>query len=514
MAQGPLRTLGDLLVPADPQLRIVYAVAALIVFARSAILAFAPQALFDSDQAVFGLMAKHLSEGRAFPVFMYGQNYILAVEAWMAAPLFLIGGPSVALLKLPLVAISLLTAVLLIGLLARDGGLRPWLALAAALFFVLPPPGTAAQLLDASGGNLEPFFYILLLWIVRHRGVALGVILAFGFLHREFTMYGLMALAVVEAIDGSLWTRANLRQKARAAVSFSAVWIAVALIKTRASAAGPGTSIADVTAPSTHLGELIARFCGDLGAVVRSGATVYREYLAYLLGLRVQPVSDFAVESEIAQGLPGLSVLMAVLVTLCVLACVRSYAGASAQAGPPPTPQDDRFIFLYLGVVGVAAIVFYVWGRCGELTIYTLRYGLLALFAMIALTGFALKTQTRATPLRRAIVALVVVWAAASGVAHARIIAEYARQPPPNWRGILADYLVERGVHYAESDYWTAYHVTFLSGERVIVSTNDFSRIATYRRLIDAHRGETWTITRERCASGLQVIPEWWVCPP
>ena len=49
---------------------------------------FAKATAFDSDQAIFGLMAKHLSELRALPVFMYGQNYILGVEAWMAAPLF------------------------------------------------------------------------------------------------------------------------------------------------------------------------------------------------------------------------------------------------------------------------------------------------------------------------------------------------------------------------------------------------------------------------------------------
>ena len=53
------------------------------------------QAQFDSDQAVFGLMAKHLAEGRAFPVFMYGQSYILAVESWMLRGVNLPFGSSV-----------------------------------------------------------------------------------------------------------------------------------------------------------------------------------------------------------------------------------------------------------------------------------------------------------------------------------------------------------------------------------------------------------------------------------
>ena len=46
---------------------------------------------FDSDQAIVGLMAKHLSELQTFPLYFYGQGYMLGVEAWIAAPFFLVG---------------------------------------------------------------------------------------------------------------------------------------------------------------------------------------------------------------------------------------------------------------------------------------------------------------------------------------------------------------------------------------------------------------------------------------
>ena len=77
------------------RLVVACALAAALVLFRSALFVFRPQLAFDADQAVFGLMAKHLIEGRAFPLYMYGQNYILAVEAWMAAPMFLLFGVSV-----------------------------------------------------------------------------------------------------------------------------------------------------------------------------------------------------------------------------------------------------------------------------------------------------------------------------------------------------------------------------------------------------------------------------------
>jgi hypothetical protein len=66
----------------------VYIAVAALVVARSAVFVFWPQSYFDANQAVIGLMAKHLAEARAVPLFMYGQSYVLAIEAWLAAPAF------------------------------------------------------------------------------------------------------------------------------------------------------------------------------------------------------------------------------------------------------------------------------------------------------------------------------------------------------------------------------------------------------------------------------------------
>src|SRR3954463_16279062 len=85
---------------------------------------------FDSDQAIVGLMAKHLSEGRTFPLFFYGQHYMLGVQAWIAAPFFWIGGPTVAMLRMPLLIINCSVAVWLLAAFAERTG-SPWWALAA-----------------------------------------------------------------------------------------------------------------------------------------------------------------------------------------------------------------------------------------------------------------------------------------------------------------------------------------------------------------------------------------------
>src|SRR5215212_7939357 len=87
------------------------AIVTAVVLFRSAIFVFWERAHFDADQAITGLMAKHLAEGRAFPVFWYGQSYMLAVESWVAAPLFIVAGASAPALKLPLLFVNIAIAL-------------------------------------------------------------------------------------------------------------------------------------------------------------------------------------------------------------------------------------------------------------------------------------------------------------------------------------------------------------------------------------------------------------------
>jgi hypothetical protein len=40
-----------------------------------------PHLLLDGDEAILGLMAKHLAEGREAPIFFYGQAYGLSFSS-------------------------------------------------------------------------------------------------------------------------------------------------------------------------------------------------------------------------------------------------------------------------------------------------------------------------------------------------------------------------------------------------------------------------------------------------
>src|SRR5436853_6303504 len=79
-----------------------------VAAARFAIL-FASQTHVHSDEAIIGLMAKHISEGRYFPFYMYGQPYnaSAAGEAYLATISFKLFGVSVIALKSVIVLLSL-----------------------------------------------------------------------------------------------------------------------------------------------------------------------------------------------------------------------------------------------------------------------------------------------------------------------------------------------------------------------------------------------------------------------
>ena len=80
-----------------------------IAAARFAVL-FASQTHVHSDEAIIGLMGKHILEGRHFPFYMYGQPYNAgaAWEAYLASVAFFLFGVGVVPLKGCIVVLSLL----------------------------------------------------------------------------------------------------------------------------------------------------------------------------------------------------------------------------------------------------------------------------------------------------------------------------------------------------------------------------------------------------------------------
>jgi hypothetical protein len=480
-------------------------VVTLLILLRSMVFVGWPQSHFDADQAITGLMAKHLSDGRAFPVFYYGQNYILAVEAWITAPVFLLAGVSVTTLRLPLLAINIAVGLLLLRVLERDVGLRPALAILPTLFFALPPPGTTSHLLEATGGNIEPFLYVLLLWITRQRPNWGGVILGVGFLQREFTIYGLLALCVVEARGGALFRREGLRRRAVMLRAAAEVWLVVQFVKHYSSAAGPGTTIGDLYHPRDNVMELAARICWDMATIPSGFWRLLTEHWPVLFGSRSLSLGDFGIDSAAWQGLAGGWLLFAGAALIAIVCVARRVVVTRRWL-----PEYDACLYLIL--VALLSASAYVLARCGEVDFVVMRYELLSLFGAVGVAAWFLRVESWTT-LRRVWIVLVLGCATINAVAHGRLIAEYLTHPPAGAKQLIVRNLEARGARYALADYWLAYSITFLTNERIIAASSDFIRIQEYQRILAQHRAEAVRISRSACDGGREVIRGIYFCP-
>jgi hypothetical protein len=122
---------------------------------RLAIIA-SPLGELDGDEAVVGLMARHIAFLGERPVFYWGQPYLGSLEAFSAAPLFVLFDSSTVALKLVPTAYSLAFAALSAILARVLFGIGP--ALATAAYLAVPPSMWAVWSTKARGGYAELLF--------------------------------------------------------------------------------------------------------------------------------------------------------------------------------------------------------------------------------------------------------------------------------------------------------------------------------------------------------------------
>jgi len=129
----------------------------------------------DGDEALLGIQAEHILQGE-HPIYFYGIPYFGSLEAYVAALLFALFGPSVAALRAETTAFSLLlvcTTWWLASLLAKAARLplsaSRCFTFVAALVAAIPPVYDGIVELRTGGGWIESFILMLLLLISVHR---------------------------------------------------------------------------------------------------------------------------------------------------------------------------------------------------------------------------------------------------------------------------------------------------------------------------------------------------------
>lgn len=476
---------------ARTEFRAAVLIAIVLVAIRSAVPLVTERSL-DSDQAIVGLMAKHASEFRTFPLFFYGQNYMLGVQAWLAVPFFWFGGPTAVMLRLPLLFIN---AGVAWGLMVvfRRLGLRPALGLVAVLPFAVTTPMMSDALLRPLGAAVEPFAWVLILWALRQRPWWFGIVFCVGFLHREFVVYAAPALFVAQWGERRWWTRRDL---ARAAAGFAAVWLTIDLIKRSVNVYGP--SGGEFAAGSLLMQSQQIAVWLSLEAYGDRIWHLASRGIPDMFGARAYELSSYhGLFSALTVGSTVAGVAIAAALIIAALRLVNGLR----QAGSPAGGAFAR----YLGVIGVAAIFGYgLNGGLDTQAMPIVRYALFVLLIPVAILGVYLQREHN-PGLRTTVIALVCVWAAWTATDATRVAREFVLSPPANPHRELADYLVGHGIRYARAGYWDAYIVTFLAREQVIIASTEQVRISSYGPLVDENAADAVNLVRQPCAGERRV---------
>lgn len=188
-----------------------------------------PHLDLDGDEAILGLMAKHVYEGKAFPLFFYGQNYGLSfIETLAAASFFFCFGVSTISLKASMLFLWCLGWIFFV--LALDIFSNRKYAFFLSLFLIFCPAWNLWSMM-ARGGYITAFaLFSLCLWMLglvyRKKGNALFLGLCLGF------SMGLLLLAQPLFFLAILpWTFLLFSQKfffyANALASFSSIFVLV-----------------------------------------------------------------------------------------------------------------------------------------------------------------------------------------------------------------------------------------------------------------------------------------------
>jgi hypothetical protein len=419
--------------------------------------AFTASRDFSADEAIPGLMARHIAAGRDLPVFYYGQHYFGAVEAYLVAGLFALVGFHAWLVLVPAVAASL-ALIPLSWSLAEHLAPRP-AGLLAALPVAFAPPALA-RLFGNSGG---------------------GYSLA-------FALQAAALLCCLRAYTAHACTAAR--------------WAALFSLAT--GVAGWIWQPALIALPPLVLPLLVRH------PHLRRPATLARIVAPVAVGL-LPPLVYNAVN-----GWPTLSQLVQYTADQQSTALWRMLLlalGGGDEDAPAINP-------IQLVITGLAFVVTpLLWrGRKGECAILL---GFAALHAAaahqgvrhlvpVALVGYVLAGAVLARLLARRpyatlpVAALCIALCAWSLQLHNRAPDVFAHDVPSTsdlQTAVAA--LHQRGLHDGYADYWSAYPVTYLSGESIIVAP---TLPPLFGRRVDRYPAYTQTVDGVQDPADLFVL--------
>jgi hypothetical protein len=461
---------------------------------------------FDADEAVEGLMARHISSGE-LPVFMWGQNYKGVPEVYVAAAAFTIAGPSVVALKATTLLFFAAFVACYFVLIDKMFSCRvAWLA---SLFLILCPPVLVYWSLSGSAEITITLLTGTVLMLAAQRWkqtrsswalcVACGAV-GFGLWVQQFIVYYLVALAAVtdRPAESPRW------RVLRFFLGLSTVYVVLGTIAFFTAGFDlPG----DI---GVHHPQKLWRFAGAFLAIWGAGRWLQeltgRERIVAATGFAIGygPAIAFRVTTA-GGGVPPLGrVDMHSLPGIFgftihgVLPMLSGFAGPTSY----PLPVPGALLVLMVATIALSYLelrrttatrIFHVFlvstpllvlasGSYTDVQRYRYLMPIFAALPVIYATGVAALWDWH-RPAGMALGGALLATFAFQQVMWSRTLG-----PDRESRAVLAC-MNQQGIRRAYADYWLSYKLTFLSGETIIVAPRAGDRYPAYSALVRAAGG-------------------------
>jgi len=514
--------------PSGDRLRRARELPAFAVIAAATIAARLPFLLradwfFDADEAVEGLMARHVLLGE-HPLFLWGQRYKGVPEIYLTSAVFRAAGSSVIALKAVTLACFIVFLCLNFWLVGRLCSRRvAWLA--TALFIAGPPTlvlwtlsGSAEVVITLLCGS------VLLLAVERWRRspspgnpllLVAGAAVGFGLWIQQYILFYVAALAITAALETPGW-RENvtgllrqrlprwLRVALTIAAAVGAIYVLLGLVAFFAG--GFDVSAMGVRITATHP-QKMWWIAGALFAsiVVLGAVSVFRNQLTWLaIGLLTGyapalagRLSNHGMGAPIARmDLAGLRAALPDIMGM-MLPMVFGFRDPSGRATIHPAfaalvvlliaasfwrlRRRDLTPFFHVLLV-VVPVMFLVSGSYIDVQSY--RYLMPVYAALPVLYAIGIDTVQHVTRVGGATLLAFTLL-----IFGAQQIDWYRRLEPDQKSAAAIACLDRAGVRAARAGYWLSYKITFLTGERIIVAPTDgVDRYPPYSRLVSASK--------------------------
>jgi hypothetical protein len=435
----------------------------------------------NSDEGTMGLAALHIVDGRAFPVYFYGQHYMGTLEAYLAAPIVAFTGPSVLALRVP--NLVMYAVFLVVMWLMTRRLYTPWFATFVVGLFAFGSARILYNQLIAAGGYPEinaAGATLVLLAVVLTTRPATKLYGLFGLVTGLMLWDDWLVLPYVVAAAAVLLV-SGVSRRGAVALSVGAVIGMTPLLIHDATTPWPDTAIPTFLALSMG-GEEASWYDRLVGG--------------FVLGMPMAGGMCPPGRCESWQMWWGPAWLL--LGAVAAVLAVRSMRRAKAAGDRQDTVRQSARLALL--VAGVVSLVMYLRNNdAGNTPIDSSRYLHCLLISLPAVLWPLWATARRLSPWRWAGIVGLVAVTTTIALATLSVMHNFLamRAMDDNKDALLAA-LQARGVTRFYTEYWTCNHVAYLSGERVACAvvnpdlTHGLDRYFPYRDEVAAAPRQTF----------------------